>query len=545
MRNPKYNKGLAFSDMERDRLYLRGLLPPAILSQEVQAERALINLRSKTSDLDKHTYLASLQERNERLFYHVVSQNIAELLPIIHMPTVSLYCQKYGLMFRSLPRGLFISIADKGRVFSILKNWPERRVKAICLTDGERVGGLGDLGVNAIGVPISKLALYTACGGIPPSMCLPVCIDAGTDNEMLLNSQFYVGGKHKRVRGDEYLELVDEFLTAARRRFGNAIIHFEDMNYDNLTKLISRYRGTFPCFSDDVQGTAAVVLAGIKAAQPLTGKSLDEHTYLFVGEGPAGSAIAELLAEAIVRRKPRSGDTIIDSRKRMYMVDSKGLVCRSRGDSDTLEGHKLPYCHAAPNCPDLLTAVQTLKPSVLVGISSSTPAFPFTQQVCEAMAAAHNRPIILPLSQPGAEVTPEDAYGWTNGRVVFADRDRRTDAGPVVLANGQRFYPGSCQTAYSFPGIGLGVIASRATKLRDEMFIAAAESLAKLVTDEDRGRGSIYPPMSQIKQISACVARAVMQKAYDAGVATELPRPHDLLETAQSIMYSPSYRRYR
>eukprot|EP00891_Asterochloris_glomerata_P000579 jgi/Astpho2/579/e_gw1.00013.23.1_t len=546
LRHPKYNKGLAFRDEERDRLYLRGLLPPAIISQDVQAQRALVNIRSLNNDLDKHTYLTSLQERNERLFYRVLNDNIEELLPIIHMPTVAEYCSKYGLMFRSLPRGLWITIEDRGRVFQILKNWPERRVKAICLTDGERVGALGDLGVQAVGVPVSKLALYTACGGLPPSVCLPVCLDAGTDNEELLESPYYVGLRHKRVRGEAYQELLDEFLEAARLRFGNAVlIHLEDMLYENMSRVMAQYRGQLPVFADDIQGIAAVVIAGIMAAAPLTQKKLSDHTYMIVGEGRAATHIAEMITAAITRESRHALETIVQARKRMWLVDSEGLVVRSRGDSDTLADHKLAYCHSEPTCPDLLSAVKTIKPSVLIGMASMPPTVTFTQEVCAEMAKHNERPVIMPLSQPGAEVTPQNAYQWTDGRCIFADKDTRTDSAPVELPDGRQFRPRSCETAYIFPGIGLGCLVSRSTKLRDELFIAAAEALAKMVTDDDRAAGSIYPPIGPIREISASVAKAVAQRAWDIGVATEQPKPPDVMQAVQDAMYTPHYRQYR
>eukprot|EP00884_Botryococcus_braunii_P023449 jgi/Botrbrau1/9789/Bobra.85_1s0033.1 len=545
MRNPKYNKGLAFSEVERDRLYLRGLLPPAILSQDVQAERVMINIRNMTNDLDRHNYLSSLQERNERLFYYVLRSNMEELLPIVHMPTVSTYCQTYGLMFKSLPRSLYISMADKGRVFQTLKNWPERRVKVICLTDGERVGSLGDLGVQSVGVPISKLALYTACGGILPSTCLPVCIDAGTDNEELLKSPFYVGSRHRRVRGEEFMDLIDEFLWAVRQRFGNSVvIHFEDMTYQNLARLTNAYRGTFPCFSDDMQGLGAAVLAGVLAGSPLTGRKLLDHTFMLVGEGAGASAVAELIADAIAHATMREGGTIIDARKRLWLVDDKGLITRSRLDTDQLGDHKIPFMHEGPLCNDLLSSIRTIKPSVLIGLSLHTPQ-PFTKEICQAMAESHERPIIMPLSCPGAEVGPLNAYEWTQGRCLYASRERRTDAPPVRLSDGRLMKPSSVHTAYIFPGVGLGTIVSRSTRLRDEMFLVAAETLASLVTDGDRQMGSLYPSMANIRSISSKIACAVARKAYAAQVATNLPQPHNLLELMDTEGYQPGYPQYR
>ncbi|GIL57212.1 hypothetical protein Vafri_12415 [Volvox africanus] len=541
MRHPKYNKGLAFSDMERDRLYLRGLLPPAVLSQEVQLERTLLNIRSKDSDLEKSTYLQGLQERNERLFHRVLLENLEELLPVVYNPTVRLACQKYGLMFKSLPRGLFITLEDRGRVFRILKNWPERNVKLLVVSDGERVGDLGDLGVQAVGVPISKISLYTACGGIPPSITMPVMIDVGTDNEELLRSPFYVGVRHRRVRGDPYYELMDEFLTAVKRRFGNTVlVQFEEMAYDNASKLLNMYRTEFPCFNDDMAGVAAAVLAGIMAALPRTGGRLSDHRIIFVGEGAVVACIAELFATAVATQ---TSQTVLDARRRLWLVDSQGLVTRERGDSSTLESYKLPYCHSGPDCRDLTSAVKLLKPTVLVGLSThGTPPFPFTPEVLQTMAETCKHPLIFPLSAGMPECTAAEGYSFTEGRALVAT-EQKVEA--ATLPNGRTCTPSQCTSTYIFPGVALGALISRCTKLRDEQFIAAADAVSRMVTEEELSRGSIYPALSKIRDVSASVAKAVAQKAYEGGFATALPKPHNLYEAARQNMYHPQYRRYR
>lgn len=346
-------------------------------------------------------------------------------------------------------------------------------------------------------------------------------------------------------------ELLDEFFTAVQRRFGNTVlIHLEDMQYENMSKTMAQYSGNFPVFSDDIQGLAAVVIAGILAAAPLTTKKLADHTFLIAGEGRAATSIASIIAAAIARERRHLNETILDARRRVWLLDSKGLVVRSRGDADELDDHKLPFCQRQAtaekqSCPDLLDAVKTVKPSVLIGISSMPPTITFSEEVCKEMGSNNQRPIIMPLSQPGAEVKPKDAYTWTDGRCIFADRDTRTDSSDVVLDDGRRFYPSTCETAYLFPGVGLGTLLSRSTKLRDDMFIVAAEALAKLVTDEDRARGAIYPPIGPIRDISAHIAKAVAQRAYDAGLATEQPKPSDLHTTALQNMYEPGYRNYR
>jgi len=502
----------------------------------------MLNIRGKDNDLEKYTYLTNLQERNERLFFRVLVEHFEELLPVIHNPTVRMACQKYNLMFKSVPRALFITLEDRGRVFRILKNWPERNVQLVVVSDGERVGDLGDLGVQSVGVPISKLSLYTACGGINPAVCLPVVIDAGTDNEELLRSPFYVGVRHRRVRGDLYYELLDEFLTAVKRRYGNTtLLQFEDMVFENASKLLNMYRTEFPCFNDDMSGTAAAVLAGVLAALPKTGGRLGDHTFMFSGEGAINACIAELIAAAIAQQ---TSQTVLDARKQIWMVDSKGLVTRERGDSSTLEGYKLPFCHSGPEAPDLLSAVKLLKPTVLIGCTStSAPPFMFTKEVCATMAENAKHPLIMPISQGDqVEVTPGEAYAWTDGRCLVAT-ERRWPA--VSLPNGRTYEPGQCTSTYIFPGVGLGTMISACTKLRDEQFIAAAEAVAKMVTEEELSRGAIYPPLRSIREVAAHVAAAVAQKAYQGGYATALPKPHNLLETAHVEMYNPQYRRYR
>lgn len=550
MRNSKYNKGLAFSELERDRLHLRGLLPPAVLSQEVQAERVMTNVWQKGSNVDKLTYLFSLQERNERLFYSVLSHNVEELLPLFTYPTLGEYCQAFSLMFRSLPRGMFISLADRGSIFQILKNWPERRVKAICLTDGSRVGQFGDLGVQAIGVPISRLALYTAIGGVLPSECLPITIDTGTNNENLLNEPIYVGAKHKRITGDEYYELLDEFFTAVRRRFGTSVlVDVEGLSFDVQNKLIATYRQEFPMYSDSAYGMPTVLLAAILAAQPATGGKLTDHRIMLVGESPKLAAAAELLEEALLREMGRG--TVLEARKSIFMLDSKGLLVRDRADAEDLEDHKLPYIQDSPHYPDLLSAVKHIKPTVLIGLTDGVPPFEFDQRVCKEMAAGCDRPLIFALSREakdgsvsqGAEVTAAEAYAWTDGRCFYADRSPLER--DVTLPSGEERCVRGLHTVHVFPGIAMGSLLSRSTRMREDMFVDAAKALARLVTDEDRAAGALFPPVAAAGEVAVHVGAAVAARAYAAGIATELPKPHDLLGTAEAWKYNPAYRRYR
>ncbi|WPT13720.1 NADP-dependent malic enzyme [Picochlorum sp. SENEW3] len=547
MRNAKYNKGLAFTNGERDRLYLRGLLPPAVISQDVQAERVLINIRHMKTSVRKVTYLMSLQERNERLFYHVLQNNIEELLPLLQFPAMGEYCQKYSLMFRSLPRGLFLSLEDKGHVFSILKNWPERRVKAICLTDGESVGTFGDLGVQAIGSPISRLAQYVALGGVDPSTCLPVTIDNGTDTERLLSDPIYVGMKHHRVRGDDYYELIDELLSAVQRRFGAAVmVDFQDMAFETQSKLVSEYRGSFPVFSDAQFGLPILALAAVLATQRITGTNLADQRFILVGESPVLTAIAELLEEAI-QRSTRVG-TVLEVRKAIHLVDSKGLLVRTRADADVLEDHKLPYIEDGPECPSLLSAVKHIKPTVIIGLSKDKPPFAFTKEVLEAACEGVERPVILPMSlhspggNPGsAEVSAKDAYEWTKGKCFFADRHTH---GIIQVGSVQKEATKLC-TSHIFPGIALGTTMSRSKRLRDEMFVTVAKTVANLVPDDAIEAGCLMPPIGASRDVAAHVGAGLAGKAYQIGEATELPKPHNLLDHAYESMYQPQYKRYR
>ncbi|CAM6103216.1 unnamed protein product [Calypogeia fissa] len=536
LRNPKYNKGMAFTKTERDRHYLHGLLPPAYMSQDLQVVRVMSNLREYTTDLQKYNHLMALQERNERLFYRVLLEHIEELLPIVYTPTVGLVCQQYGLLFRR-PRGLFISIRDKGRVMELLKNWPERRVRVIVVTDGERVLGLGDLGVQGMGIPVGKLTLYTAIGGLHPSECLPVTLDVGTNNQTLLKHPFYPGLRQTRATGEEYDELVDEFMEACKARYGDKLlIQFEDFANHNAFRLLLQYRGSHLVFNDDIQGTAAVALAGIIGALPLTGGTLADHTYLFNGAGEAGTGIAEMLALQISKEAKIS---IPEARERIWMVDSKGLVVKSRMES--LQSHKLPFAKDFPATPDLIDCVKAIRPTALIGVSGK--AFSFTKEVCEAMAEFNERPIIFPLSNPtsNSECTAEQAYSWTKGKCIFASG---SPFSPVQV-KGQWFYPGQGNNAYIFPGVGLGCIVAGNKRVRDEMFLAAAEALAGEVTDEDRSKGLVYPPLWKVRSVSAQIAKAVASKAFELGLATNLPKPPNLKERIEARMWDPHYRRYR
>ncbi|CAM6090489.1 unnamed protein product [Calypogeia fissa] len=536
LRDPRYNKGLAFTEDERDAHYVRGLLPPAHISQDLQVERFLKNLRAYHDPLEKYVELTQLQERNERLFFRVLVENVTELMPIVYTPTVGEACQKYGLIFRR-PRGLYITIKDKGQILNILKNWPEKNVKVIVVTDGERILGLGDLGLQGMGIPVGKLSLYTALGGIRPSETLPITIDVGTNNEELLNDKFYIGLRQKRVTGQEYDDLIDEFMKSVKQAYGEKVlIQFEDFANHNAFRLLAKYATTHLTFNDDIQGTAAVALAGVLAALPVIGGTLADHTFLFLGAGEAGSGIAEIIALEISRQGKIS---LEEARKKIYMVDSKGLITKSRVDS--LVHYKKPFAHDMPEAKNLLEAAKLVKPSVLIGTSGQPGTF--IKEVIEAVASYHKRPVIMALSNPTskAECTAEQAYTWTQGRALFASGSPFL---PVEV-NGKKYYSGQSNNAYIFPGMGLGLIISGAIRVHDDMFLTAAEALANTLTKEQLEQGLLYPPLEQIRDISARIGAGVAQVAYDLGLASRIPKPKDLLTYAKSCQYSPLYRNYR
>jgi malate dehydrogenase (oxaloacetate-decarboxylating)(NADP+) len=528
LHDPTLNKGTAFSEAERDALGLRGLLPPGIHSLEVQIDRVLENVRQKPNDLERYIYLAGLQDRNETLFYRAVMDHLEEMMPILYTPTVGEACQRYGHIFRR-PHGLWISARDRGRVAQVLRNWPERDVRVIVVTDGERILGLGDLGAEGMGIPVGKLCLYTACAGVPPSTCLPVTLDVGTNNERSLADPLYIGLRERRLRGAAYDALVEEFMQAVGEVFPDALVQLEDFATANAFALLARYRERLCLFDDDIQGTGAVALSGILSALRATGRRLAEQTFLFLGAGEAGIGIADQIVAAL----GREGVKEAEARARCWLVDSKGLVVASRRD---LAAHKRPYAHEREPLPDLASAVAALRPSALIGVSGQPGSF--TRPVLEALARWNERPIVFALSNPTSksECTAEEAYVATRGRAVFASG---SPFAPVVY-EGRTFVPGQGNNAYIFPGVGLGAMASAATQIVDEMFLAAAHALADQVSDADRAAGRIFPPLSRIQDVSVHVAAAVAVVAWARGLARR-PRPADLLGTFRRALYRPEY----
>jgi malate dehydrogenase (oxaloacetate-decarboxylating)(NADP+) len=531
LHNPALNKGTAFTEEEREALGLRGLLPPHIHTQEEQVLRVMENFHRKPNDLERYIHMMALQGRNETLFYRVVLDHIEEMMPIIYTPTVGQACQEYGHIFRR-PRGMFISAADQGRVVEVLRNWPCQDVRIIVVTDGERILGLGDLGASGMGIPVGKLALYTACAGVPPSQCLPVTLDVGTDNERLLYDPLYIGIRQRRLRGEAYDELVDEFMTAVQEVFPEVLVQFEDFANVNAFRLLDRYRERQCTFNDDIQGTGAVALAGLYSALRITGGRLSEQTVLFLGAGEAAVGIAGLIVAAMVSE----GLSAEAARNRCWLVDSGGLVVKSRAG---LAEHKLPYAHEHVPLPDLLSAVEALGPTAIIGVSGQPGAF--TRPVLEAMARLNNRPIVFALSNPTskAECTAEQAYVWTGERAIFASGSPF----PPVSLGTKTYTPGQGNNAYIFPGVGLGAIACGAKLVTDEMFFAAAKALARQVSESDLERGLIYPPLTAIREVSAAIATAVVEVAYKRGLATQ-PKPDDIQAAIEAQMYVPRYRTY-
>ncbi|THU60701.1 hypothetical protein C4D60_Mb07t15540 [Musa balbisiana] len=472
LRDPHHNKGLAFTEKERDAHYLRGLLPPIVVSQELQERKLMSSLRQYQVPLQRYVAMVDLQERNERLFFKLLIDNVEELLPVVYTPTVGEACQKYGSIFRR-PQGLYISLKEKGKILEVLKNWPVWSVQVIVVTDGERILGLGDLGCQ----------------------CLPITIDVGTNNEQLLNDEFYIGLRQRRARGQEYDDLLHEFMCAVKQQYGEKVlVQFEDFANHNAFDLLTRYSKTHLVFNDDIQ---------------------------------AGTGIAELIALEMSRQ---TGTPIEQNREKIWLVDSKGLIVSSRLES--LQHFKKPWAHDHE---------PVIKPSVLIGTSGVGKTF--TQDVVETMASFNEKPVILALSNPTSqsECTAEEAYTWTKGRAIFASG---SPFDPVEY-EGKTFVPGQANNAYIFPGLGLGLVISGAIRVHNEMLLAASEALAQQVTQENFDKGLIYPPFKSIRKISAHIAANVAAKVYELGLATRLPRPENLVKYAESCMYTPAYRSYR
>jgi malate dehydrogenase (oxaloacetate-decarboxylating)(NADP+) len=528
LRDPTLNKGTAFSESEREMLGLRGLLPPHVSAQGEQVARVMENFHRLQTPLAKYIMLESLQDRNEALFYRVILENPDEMMPIIYTPTVGLACQQFGHIYRR-PRGLFVSAADRGKMQSVLRNWPYREAAIIVVTDGERILGLGDLGSNGMGIPIGKLALYTACAGVHPRRCLPVMLDVGTNNEKLLTDPLYLGLRQKRLAGAAFDELVEEFIEATQAVFPGILVQFEDFANHNAFRLLQRYRDRICSFNDDIQGTASVTVAGIFSALRVTRKRMAEQTFLCLGAGEAATGISDLLVAAM----QADGLSEAQARGRCWLVDSKGLVVASRTD---LAAHKKPYAHEHAPVGDFIGAVKALKPTAIIGVSATPNAF--TQEVVGAMTRLNERPIVFALSNPTsrAECTAEQAYEWSGGKALFASG---SPFDPVDF-NGRRYVPRQGNNSYIFPGVGLGTVAVAASRVTDEMFMEAARTLASTVSQSDLDQGSLYPPLRNIREVSLLIATSVAEVAFQRGLAG-IDRAGDLTALIRAQMYQPEY----
>lgn len=521
------NKSTAFTKEEREKLGLKGLLPYSKCNLQIQVTRIMSNLRRKHENIEKYIFLNALQDRNERLFYRILIDYVDELLPIVYTPTVGQACTEFSHIFRQT-KGLYITPEDKGEIAEILDNWPENDVRVVVVTDGERILGLGDLGANGMGIPIGKLSLYTAFAGIPPHQCLPVMLDVGTNNETLLNDSLYIGYPKKRLDGEAYFELLEEFIVAVRNKYPKVLIQFEDFLTPKAYALLSKYRNAILCFNDDIQGTAAVALAGVYSSNRITGHQFKDLNIMFLGSGSAATGIADLMVVAF----KAAGLSEQEAYAKLSFVDINGLVIKDRTD---LMPHNLPYAKKL-QAMSFTEAIQHIKPHILIGATGAPGTF--TKEVIELMSSINDRPVIFALSNPTekAECTAKQAYEWSSGKAVFVSG---SPFQPVVY-NNQTFKPGQGNNAYIFPGIGLGAIVCEAKHINDAMFLAAAKTLANFVSEQDISQGTLYPPLKDIRNLSLKIAISVAQAAIDTGMSS-LDKNQDLETLISNYMYNPTY----
>ena len=528
LNDPSINKSTAYTEAERQSLGLVGLVPDVTESEDLQLQRVLLQLSHKTTDLDRYIYLVNLLDHDETLFYRTVMSDPSRFLPIVYDPTIGEACLKFGHIFRG-PRGMYLSIKRRGHVKEILRNWPVKDVRFICVTDGGRILGLGDLGANGMGIPIGKLQLYTAAAGVPPQGLLPMYLDAGTNNEQYLNDPLYLGMRERRPATADLYSFVDEFVEAVQEVFPKCCIHFEDWTGVDAVHLLERYRDKACVYNDDVQGTAGITLAGMINATKLKGTQLKDEKYLFLGAGSAGIGLANLLCSALVQQ----GMSLQDAQSRVHMFDINGLLESTRTD---LFDFQKPYAHAHAPTRDFVAAIESIRPTTIIGVSTIGGAF--TQKVVEAMSRVNERPIILALSNPTdhAECTAEQAYTWSKGKAIYA-------AGvqfPPVHMGGQTFLPGQANNFYIFPAVGMAIYATEAKRVTDAMFIEAARAVADQVPAELLKQGLLYPLQANILETEIKTAARVAKLIFDAGLA-RVARPSDMEAFIRSHVYTPIY----
>lgn len=528
LHDPVYNRGSAFSAEDRARLGLEGLLPPGSDTLETQVARVHLQLSTLDSDLQKYLMLSDLQARNQTLYYATLMSDPATFMPLVYTPTVGEACQKFDHFLRA-PRGLYLPITAKGRLKSIIANWPDKDIRFIVVTDGERILGLGDLGVNGMGIPVGKLALYTVCAGVPPEMTLPITLDVGTNNAAYLDDPLYLGLRQQRVRGADYDAFIEEFVSAIRELFPRCCIQWEDFANIHAVPILERYKDRTCTYNDDIQGTAAVAVAGIYGALRISGQKLTDQTFLFLGGGSAATGIAELISQAMVLE----GLSIVEARARNWLFDINGLMVSARTD---IAGFQKPFAHDHAAVSSFVEAIGQIRPTGIIGVSTVPKLF--SQAVIEAMAAINERPIIFPYSNPTSrsECTAEEAYKWSGGRAIFASG---SPFAPVTLGS-RTFVPGQGNNVYIFPAMGMAVLATQATRVTEDMFIVAAQAVAELVTQEELDSGLIYPPQHDIRKASLHVAARIAARIFDNGLA-RVPRPADIAAEIEAMAYQPAY----
>jgi malate dehydrogenase (oxaloacetate-decarboxylating)(NADP+) len=528
LQDPSLNKSTAFSEAEKQTLGIVGLVPDVAESPDVQLSRVMMQLGHKNTDLDRYIYLVNLLDHDETLFYRTVMSDPARFLPIVYDPTIGEACLKFGHIYRQT-RGMYLSTTRRGSVKKVLRNWPQKDVRFICVTDGGRILGLGDLGANGAGIPIGKLQLYTACAGVPPQYLLPMYLDAGTNNEQYLHDPLYLGMRKTRPPTAELFSFVDEFVEAVQEVFPKCCIHFEDWTGVDAVHLLQRYRDKYCVYNDDVQGTAGITLAGMINAVKLKGTKLKDEKYLFLGAGSAGIGLADLLCSALVAQ----GMSRKDAQSRVYMFDVNGLLESSRTD---LVDFQKPYAHRHAPTKDFVAAIESIKPTTIIGVSTIGGAF--TQKVVETMSRINDRPVILALSNPTehAECTAEQAYTWSNGKAIYA---AGVQFAPVHC-KGQTFLPGQANNFYIFPAVGMAIFATQAKRVTDEMFIEAGQAVADQVAPELLKQGLLYPLQSNILETEIQTAARVAKLVFDSGLA-RVERPADMVSFIRRHVYKPEY----